>query len=184
MSSRVLVLTPWLTPYRVIGWQEAVTLWYLNKVDVLEEYDEEIVSQHVTIRKPAVIRLRRSMYRWKRGVKFNRIGVFTRDNFRCGYCGIRSAMKDLNYDHVIPRVQGGKTTWANIITACIKCNLRKGPRTPDQAGMKLLREPYRPMSLPYSYLQVDRANIPTVWSFYLTPKSIEEDRTKTFLLTA
>ena len=88
----------------------------------------------------------------KRGVKFSRNNVFARDDFRCQYCGARKSARELNYDHVVPRVQGGKTVWENIVASCYDCNGMKRGRTPEQAGMKLLRAPVKPRSLPMTTL--------------------------------
>jgi len=166
MSARTLLLTPWMMPHKIISWQDAVTMMFLNKVEVLEAYDEEIVSPSLAIRMPAVVRLKRSASSTKRGVKFSRINVFTRDGFRCQYCGDRKRMDELNYDHVVPRMQGGKTVWENIVTACYPCNNRKRGRTPDQAGMALLSRPIKPKSLPLTPAILDLRAIPPAWSGY------------------
>src|SRR5262245_12993684 len=125
MSARTLLLTPWMMPHKIISWQDAITMMFLDKVEVLEAYNEEIASPSLTIPMPAVVRLKRVASSMKRGVKFSRINVYTRDGFRCQYCGQKKRTDELNYDHVLPRVQGGKTVWENIVTACYPCNNRK-----------------------------------------------------------
>ena len=87
-------------------------------------------------------------------VKFNRRNLFARDGNRCQYCGKRFAPIDLSLDHVVPRSQGGQMTWENIACACLKCNVRKGGRTPSEAGMRLVREPVRPRSSPVIVLKL------------------------------
>mgnify|MGYP000945518126 CR=1 FL=1 len=77
-------------------------------------------------------------------VRFSRQNVFLRDENTCQYCGRTLPRSQLNLDHVIPRSQGGATTWENVVCSCIACNLKKGGRTPEQAGMRLLRKPFRP----------------------------------------
>jgi len=77
-------------------------------------------------------------------VKFNRRNIFARDNNQCQFCGKRFATSDLSLDHVVPRSQGGQSTWENIVCAFIDCNVRKGGRTPKQARMPLLIQPIRP----------------------------------------
>jgi 5-methylcytosine-specific restriction endonuclease McrA len=152
--SRTLVLTPWMSPHRLIDWQDAVQDWTLGKVEILETYDEIISSAGsetnppIVIGMPLVVRLVRGVANYKKGIKFSRVNVFTRDGFRCQYCGKQKDMNELNYDHVVPRLHGGKTTWENIATSCYPCNDRKGSRTPEQAGMRLLRKPYKPKTLP------------------------------------
>ncbi len=106
-----LMLTPWMAPHRVISWQRAIVLLYLGKVEVLEEYDERITAPSITLRTPAVVRLTKGSVSRKHKVRFSRVNIFTRDGFRCQYCGDRQGMDALNYDHVVPRVRGGKTVW-------------------------------------------------------------------------
>ena len=70
-----------------------------------------------------------------------RARVYIRDRYRCQYCGDHRHAKDLTLDHILPRAQGGESTPANLVTACVKCNQRKGNRTPEESGMHLLRRP-------------------------------------------
>lgn len=77
-------------------------------------------------------------------VAFTRRNLFKRDHQTCQYCGGRPGPDQLTIDHVVPRAQGGISTWANCVLACVDCNKRKANRTPDQAGMKLRRIPHRP----------------------------------------
>jgi 5-methylcytosine-specific restriction endonuclease McrA len=81
-------------------------------------------------------------------VRFSRFNIYARDDNTCQYCGQRWARADLNLDHVVPRSRGGSTTWENVVCSCVPCNLRKGGRTPEEAGMRLLRGPARPRWTP------------------------------------
>lgn len=164
---RTLLLNAWMAPQKIICWERAVVLLVLGKVDVLEEYDEEIRSRTLSLRTPAVVRLKKGGAMTKHAVRFSRINVYTRDGFRCQYCGEQKSMRDLNYDHVIPRVKGGKTNWENIVTSCYACNDRKGSRTPEEAGMKLRKKPIKPTSLPVTpALRIGRHEIPEMWLPY------------------
>lgn len=87
-------------------------------------------------------------------VKLNRRNLFARDRNHCQYCGKHFSTADLSIDHVVPRTQGGGDTWDNLVCACIKCNARKGGRTPDQANMKLFRKPERPKRNPVIALRL------------------------------
>lgn len=167
MSTMTLVLNSWMQGHRVVGWQEAICLIVSGKVDVLEEYEETVSSPSISFKIPAVLRLKRVMSNYKKGVKFSRVNVMTRDGFSCCYCGAKKAMKDLNYDHVVPRIQGGKTVWRNIVTACYPCNDRKGGRTPEQAGMRLRRLPEQPKSLPMTGPILSWGEVPDLWKPYL-----------------
>src|SRR4051794_40550361 len=117
MNALTLLLTPWFAPHKIIPWQKAITMLYGGDVEVVEEYRETIRSPSVSIQMPAVVRLKRSIGSVKRGVKFSRLNVLTRDGFRCQYCGERKRGTELNYDHVIPRARGGRTVWDNIVAA-------------------------------------------------------------------
>jgi len=79
-----------------------------------------------------------------RRVKFTRKNIYRRDNNTCQYCGRKLRTEELNLDHVIPLSRGGKNTWENVVCSCISCNMRKGNRTLEEAGMKLIRKPKKP----------------------------------------
>ncbi len=90
----------------------------------------------------------------RRELRFNRRNIFIRDGNRCQYCGKRFTTNDLSLDHVIPRSAGGPATWENIVCACVKCNVKKGGRTPHQAHMQLIREPVKPKHSPLVHLHM------------------------------
>lgn len=162
--TRTLVLDVGYQPHRIVDWQRAITMIFDGKAEVVEEYDEDVYkSATLVIKMPAVVRLLNALRR-KKGVKFSRINVASRDKFTCQYCGKRRALKNLTYDHVIPRSHGGKTNWENIVMACRPCNFSKANRTPEQAGMRLLREPVKPRSLPIVAFNLDGINnLPSMW---------------------
>lgn len=195
MQTRTLVLDAGYQPHRVVGWQRAAQLLHDGRAEVVELYEEtiraisretakalQLSKQMLTwfelgvddsdpdvfvVRVPAVVRLLGVVGR-KKVVKFSRINVLTRDGFACQYCGEPKPMRELNYDHVVPRSQGGKTTWENIVAACYRCNARKGSRTPEQAGMRLLTRPVKPKSLPIAHLRIESLReIPECWRSWL-----------------
>lgn len=100
------------------------------------------------IQVPRIVRLFRYERVPKQAVKFNRRNIFARDGNRCQYCGKRFPTHLLSLDHVLPRSHGGQSTWDNIVCACMDCNVKKGGRTPHQAGMGLIRKPERPATSP------------------------------------
>lgn len=103
-----------------------------------------IQSQCLRLRVPEVISLVRYDRLPRISVSFNRRNLFTRDRFTCQYCGAQPGGEELTIDHVVPRSQGGQTTWDNCVLACVACNHQKADRTPEQAGKKLRRPPERP----------------------------------------
>ena len=144
-----LVLSHAWEPVSRVPWQRAVTLLFEGKVEVIEEYENRTVrSITFEMRVPSIIRFLRMIRCRKRAVKFSRQNVYARDHGRCQYCGARIPRAEATYDHVIPRSQGGRTSWENVVICCTPCNQRKGGRTPAQAGMSLRSTPVKPTSLP------------------------------------
>lgn len=127
-------------PLSLWPWQDAVKAVFLDRVDILAEYDHVVRSQRMEIRVPSVVVLREYIRPRKR-VAFTRFNLFLRDEFSCQYCG---AKQDLTFDHVLPRKLGGVTSWENVVAACAPCNLRKGSQTLREAGLKLRKPPVRP----------------------------------------
>ena len=166
-STRTLLLTQGYEPIQIISWQRAVTLLALDKVEVVEEYDAQIRATSIVIQVPAVVRLRRAFRRHAKPVKFSRVNIYARDRYTCQYCGDKKPIAELTYDHVLPRALGGKTEWSNIVTACQDCNLRKGARTPQQAGMALRTQPARPTWIPAVTIKVSLRSMPDAWRDYL-----------------
>jgi len=127
-------------PLSLWPWQTAVKAMFLERVDVIAHYEREVRSATTRLRRPSVIALKQYV-KPSAHPAFTRFNLFLRDKFQCQYCG---SPKDLTFDHVIPRSQGGRTTWENVATACSPCNLRKGGRTPREAGIRLMQTPHRP----------------------------------------
>lgn len=103
---------------------------------------------------PKIVRLAFYEKYPERRAKFNRRNIFARDANRCQYCGHRFPAGELSIDHVVPRSQGGKTTWTNVVCACVACNKRKGGRTPEEASMRLIRRPVAPRRNPVIELKL------------------------------
>jgi 5-methylcytosine-specific restriction endonuclease McrA len=156
-----------MQPHQAVSWQEAVVLAYLGKADVLEHYDVHVSSPSTSIRLPAVVRLKKPIARTKKDVKFSRANIYARDDLRCQYCGERKHARALTYDHVFPFSRGGKTEWTNIVSACGPCNRRKANRTPEEAGMRLLKRPIAPRTLPLASIFALPKTIPSAWAPYL-----------------
>ncbi len=127
-------------PLSLWPWQEAVKAAWLDRVDIVAEYDEVAHSPSISIRIPSVVVLKDYVKPRKR-VAFTRFNLFLRDEFRCQYCGSKG---DLTFDHVVPRAAGGRTSWENVVAACAPCNLRKGSKSLRRAGMNLRKPPRQP----------------------------------------
>ena len=166
-THRTLVLSRSFEPVNIVSWKQAITLLFLGKAEVIEEYDRNIKTTSLVIKIPAVVRLLEAFRRHKKPVKFSRINIYGRDKYSCQYCGAKKKINELTYDHVVPRAQGGKTSWTNIATSCSNCNRRKANRTPEQAGMKLLKVPAQPTASPVLIVTVSRESVPDAWRDYL-----------------
>lgn len=130
-------------PLSAWSWQQALVAVMQDRVVQVKSYDDVLVhSSRETFEVPAVVALKR--YRKRKRVSFTRYNVFLRDEFRCQYCGERLPANELTFDHVIPRSRSGHSSWENIVSACGPDNLKKANRTPNEARMKLLRDPFRP----------------------------------------
>ncbi|MCY4151743.1 MAG: HNH endonuclease [Aestuariivita sp.] len=127
-------------PLSLWSWQEAIKATWLERVVVVAEYEKTVRSPSVALRIPSVVVLK-DYVKLQRSTAFTRFNLFLRDEFRCQYCGAKG---ELTFDHVVPRSAGGKTSWENVVAACAKCNLRKGAKSPKQAGLRLRQLPRRP----------------------------------------
>ncbi|MBV1869058.1 MAG: HNH endonuclease [Marinosulfonomonas sp.] len=125
-------------PLSLWSWQDAIKAAYLERVDIVAEYDEVVRSPTTTISIPSVVVLKEYVKPQKR-VAFTRFNLFLRDEFCCQYCGSQG---DLTFDHVVPRSKGGITSWENVVAACAPCNLKKGSLSLHQTVMSL-RKPIR-----------------------------------------
>ena len=127
-------------PLSLWSWQDAVKAVFLDRVDIVAEYDFKVHSPSFQMRLPSVVSLR-TYIRPSRQPAFTRFNVFLRDHFTCQYCG---ASAELTFDHVIPRSKGGLTTWRNVVAACSPCNLKKGDKLPKAANMAPNQPPFIP----------------------------------------
>jgi 5-methylcytosine-specific restriction endonuclease McrA len=107
-----------------------------------------IHSPTMRLRVPEIIILNAFNGFFHKEVRFSRRSIFERDKSTCQYCGTKLAKSELTIDHVMPRSRGGRDTWDNLVLACVKCNVRKGDRTPIEADMPLIRRPHKPAWLP------------------------------------
>jgi 5-methylcytosine-specific restriction endonuclease McrA len=166
LDSPVLLLDKNYQPIRIATAKIAVMLLFAEKALVLDstyatysleewvEYSRQsdatdlpvLRSATVNIIVPEVIVVPSYLRKPEHGkkLKYSRMSIFRRDNFKCQYCGDEKKRPDLTVDHIIPKSRGGRSSWTNIATACKKCNWKKADRTPIEAGMKLLSVPRIP----------------------------------------
>lgn len=185
--AQTLILNHIYRPHEIVDWKDAVTRMFNGKLEILVQYDEVLTvighnhlaafpelrkalrqvigtdTESITIKVPAVAVVRRKVSLVKNCAKFSKINVCLRDDFTCQFCGKKLPMSKLNYDHVVPRDQGGKTVWSNIVMACYPCNSKKANKTPSEAGMRLLSVPRQPRTLPMAEPRISPDGIPVEW---------------------
>lgn len=166
LDSSVLVLNRHYQPIHVTSVRRAFVLLYMDVARVIDDQhrifdfaswaalgaacdDEDVVrTASRVLRVPRVILLQLYDRIPTSRVRFSRLNIYARDDNTCQYCNQKLPRASLNLDHVLPRAQGGRTTWENVVCCCVPCNLKKGARTPAQAGMLLRRPPERPKWTP------------------------------------
>lgn len=163
MKDKVLILNQDFSAIAVCSIQRAFRLVYLDKAEMVSKSDGEVLhTVSTTYPVPSVIRLQRYVRVPYYGIALSRHNVMRRDNYSCQYCG---SVKQLTLDHLLPRCRGGETKWQNLVTACSRCNARKGDRTPEEAGLKLSTKPTRPSLQTFLQLHLNPKN--TDWKVYL-----------------
>ena len=185
LNSPVLVLNRSYLPIHLTSVRRALTLVYTDTARVLDEHYEtfdfaawcgreapasveRIGTTRGPLPAPRTIVLRGFDRLPRRHVRYSRANVFARDDFTCQYCGARPVRAQLNLDHVVPRAQAGRTCWENVVASCVRCNRRKGGRTPEQAGLRLRRPPARPRWTP-SLALPDASDRFAEWQPFLAP---------------
>jgi 5-methylcytosine-specific restriction endonuclease McrA len=161
IDAHVLVLNRNFQPVNVIGVRRAMGMLYVGVARALDrEYqqfdfhtwaqlsaelgEESLATVSRRIRVPRIVVLQAYDRVPVGRIRFSRHNIFVRDDHRCQYCNEKLARRQLNLDHVVPRSRGGKTNWENVVASCIPCNFKKGGRTPQEAGMRLIRQPKKP----------------------------------------
>lgn len=164
LNGKVLILNQSYEPISICSPKKALMLLFLTKAELVEHHQSRTVR---TVRAsypfPSVIRLCAYLRVPFRKIELSRKNIMRRDGMRCTYCGMGTP--PLTMDHIIPRSRGGTDSWENLTTACIKCNNKKGSRTPDEAGMRLLTTPKRPHHV--MFLKHAMGHVDDTWRPYL-----------------
>lgn len=150
-------------PVGVIDCLEALVLCIVGKATAVEEYDEEVNSPSLSFKIPSVIVLKNVVKFMNQGLRPTRSNIIWRDHNKCQYCTCDFTTSELTLDHVVPRSRGGKNTWTNLVACCKKCNQAKRDRTPEEAGMELLRKPLKP----HNSILRHAHGIEPIWNIYL-----------------
>lgn len=178
-SRKVLILNQTFEPLQVCTARRAIILLFTGKAERVEDSQRLIRSPSTAFVIPLVIRLQHFIRKpIHPTISFNKKNILKRDAYTCQYCG-RNSGERMTIDHVVPRSQGGRTIWENVVSACRACNLKKGSRRPGEAGMVLLRKPARPHSVSYLGILAHTSPHYHAWSKYLPREQAEEGRVGT-----
>ncbi|MFQ5612559.1 MAG: HNH endonuclease [Anaerolineae bacterium] len=162
----VLVLNASYEPLSVVSVKRAVVLLLKDKAELVEAAQAKLRSEKLILPVPLVIRLVYFVRIPRRvSIPVSRRAVLARDQYTCQYCGQQPRHKDLTLDHVLPRSRNGRTAWDNVVTACTRCNNRKGNRTPEEARMTLRSKPVKPRYLALAF--VGSAEAREAWQKYM-----------------
>jgi len=166
-SAKVLILNQTFEPLQVCSARRAVVLLFAGKAERVEDTSRVIRSPSTILLLPSVIRLHRFVRKpVQPSIAFNKKNILKRDAHTCQYCG-RNGGERMTIDHVIPRSQGGRTAWENVVSACRACNLKKGNKSLEETGMRLLRRPMKPVSVFYLGILAHASQRYESWRKYL-----------------
>jgi 5-methylcytosine-specific restriction endonuclease McrA len=115
-----------------------------DKVEILANWDEQVFWPSGSMNLPAVLRLKSRVNHRRQESRFNKNILFMRDSYRCQYCNRKVHKTRLTIDHIIPKCKGGGTTWDNCVACCAGCNNKKGNKTLQEVGFKLIKKPKKP----------------------------------------
>lgn len=156
---RITILSKDYEPLTYCNIERAITLLYLNKAEAIKNTDKIIHSISLSFKIPSIIRLLYKTHRRHVPVlRYSRKNVYLRDNNTCQYCGSK---KELSIDHVFPLSKGGQSTWENTVTACLKCNRKKGNKTPEEVGLTLMKKPVKPDYIFEIEIDIDWFDMPS-----------------------
>ena len=198
LSSNVLKLNKNYSPVGIISVKEAFTKLFSEAAEVITiedgtyatydfsswaemsdlqcefneygEHDEWINTSSLTIKVPRIIRLTHFDKVPRHGIKLNRRNIYGRDDNRCQYCGKPFSTQELTIDHVVPKCQGGTNKWTNLVCCCVKCNRKKGGRTPEQSRMHLVKKPVKPLFSPTITVKIGKHPKYRDWTHFISER--------------
>ena len=166
-----LVLSSAYQPMHHVKWQDAISMWFAGRVEIVSVYEDKFIKTVDEIfNVPSIVRFVGNVlkrFKFNRVIKFSRENVFIRDAGTCQYCSKQLTKQNFTLDHVVPVSQGGKKVWNNIVTCCKQCNQKKGSKSLKKSGMKLLKSPAIPKEIIVGRKNKFNRNVPDEWKDYL-----------------
>jgi len=170
MDQKVLILNQDYSAFALCTIQKAFILLYLEKAELVHKSETGVlrsIAQVFPI--PSIIRLQRYVHVPYKGIALSRHNIMRRDAYQCLYCG---SNKNLTLDHLMPKSRGGGSSWTNLVTACMRCNTKKGDRTPEEAGLTLKQKPRKPSLV--AFLSANAGSLDETWQIYLKVKKADQ----------
>jgi len=166
-----LVLSTAYQPMHHVRWQDAISMWFAGRVEIVSVYEDRFIKTVDEIfNVPSIVRFVGNVikkFRFNRAIKFSRENVFIRDEGVCQYCSKRLNKHNFTLDHIKPASLGGKKVWHNIVACCVSCNQKKGNKSVKQAGMKLLKHSVFTKELIVNKENKFSSDVPDEWKDYL-----------------
>jgi|TARA_R110002020_G_scaffold474479_1_gene706040 5-methylcytosine-specific restriction endonuclease McrA len=161
----VLLLDSSYRPIKQVSWKKAMVMYFQEKIEVIEEYDDTwISSPNKKFKLPAVIRLVNYIFRMPWGIKLTRTNLFIRDGGQCQYCRKKLNKSRFTIDHIIPSSKGGNYSWENLVACCAKCNTYKGDSLLKDINLKLYKQPAVPKN---NLFMIIKEESPQAWLDYI-----------------
>lgn len=141
---KTLLLNSTYQPISFISEDKVLKFFVKGKINIISYWEKDINWKNGSIKLPAIVQLKYYVRWLPRKSKFSKINICKRDNFTCQYCAKKLKISEVTLDHVLPKSQGGKLHWKNVVTACHECNSKKGNKSLKQVNMKLIKQPIIP----------------------------------------
>lgn len=167
-SKKALLLNSSFEVLSFISERKMFKLLFKDKVEVISTWDEVVMWGSGRIKQPSILRLKNHVRRNYFNSNFSRKALVKRDRNTCQYCSRKLTASLITIDHVLPRAQGGTTSFVNCVVCCQTCNNKKADRTPEQAGMRLLKKPTHPSFSPNHYVADPQEHWHSDWDDYLS----------------
>lgn len=167
MSKKTLLLNASYEVLSFIPERKVFKLLFKDKVEVISSWDDYVTWGAGKVKHPAILRLKNHVRRNYFNSNFSRKALVKRDRNTCQYCVRKLTASQITIDHVLPRAQGGITSFVNCVVSCQDCNNKKAAYTPEQAGMKLLRKPTHPSFSAHYYVADPQEHWHADWDDYM-----------------
>lgn len=167
MTHQTLLLSASYEVVSFITERKAIKMLFNDKVEVVSSWDNSCDWVNGSMKLPSILRLKNHIKRNYFNYGFTRQAMVKRDRSTCQFCGKKLVPSQITVDHVKPRAQGGCTSFSNCVVACYECNFKKANRTPEEAGMKLLKTPTHPSFAAQHFISNDKEFWNEEWDNFL-----------------